>query len=172
VSPRVSNGRPTRSSSDRRRSISRTFCRTIWRTIPVSDEDTKHRGGARPGSALQRDAFNGVVNITSARRGGSGFRAEYGERNASLGEVWASGRDKELSYRFSGGYEYLPRWSREVPPGRVDLHLFTNDQDVSSSGVQFSADIRRRFGNDVTAGVAGGYEYGSLEILVSVRSTT
>jgi iron complex outermembrane receptor protein len=142
---------------------------TIWRTIPVGIEDIERIEVVRgPGSALYgADAFNGVVNIITKAPGdgGSGFRADYGQRNASLGEVWASGRDKELSYRFSGGYEYLPRWSHEVPPGRVDLHYFTNDQDVSSSGVQFGGDIRRRFGNDVTAGIAGGYEYGTIEIL-------
>ena len=70
-----------------------------------------------PGSALYgADAFNGVINIITKTpgEGGSGFNVGYGDHNTTHGTIYASGRDKELAYRLSAGYDYLPRWSREV----------------------------------------------------------
>ena len=87
-----------------------------------------------PGSALYgADAFNGVVNIITKApgEGENGVNVGYGDHNAAHGRVWATGRDGELAYRVSAGYDYLPRWSREVPPGREDMALSSPDQDTS-----------------------------------------
>lgn len=142
---------------------------TIWSTLSIGVEDIERIEVVRgPGSALYgADAFNGVINIITKTpgEGKSGVSAGYGDRNAAHGTVWSTGRDRELSYRVSAGYDYLPRWSREVPRGRADLHLATSDQDASLRGSRLDGTVTRQFGKDVTVGVQGGYVTGSSEIL-------
>ena len=142
---------------------------TLWSSIPIAVEDIDRIEVVRgPGSALYgADAFNGVVNIITKPpgEGGSGFNAGYGERNAAHGDIWSNGRNRDLSYRIAAGYDYLPRWTREVPPGRVDLNLFEGDQDASARGYRLDGDIRQQLGKDTTVGIAGGYQEGMFEIL-------
>ncbi|HWT86401.1 MAG TPA: TonB-dependent receptor plug domain-containing protein, partial [Myxococcales bacterium] len=142
---------------------------TLWTSLPVAVEEIDRIEVVRgPGSALYgADAFNGVVNIISKApgTGGSGLNAGYGTNNNAHGTVWVNGRDKEISYRLAGGYEIVPRWTREVAPGRVDLRLFTADQDASARTFRIDGEVRRQFGKDVTVGVAGAYGQGLLEIL-------
>jgi iron complex outermembrane receptor protein len=142
---------------------------TLWAAIPYAVEDLERIEVVRgPGSALYgADAFNGVINLITKRpgTGGSGVNVGYGDKSNAHGTIYATGRDQELAYRLSAGYDYLPRWSREVPPGRADLQLFTNDQDASGRGERLNGEVTRTFGRDVVVGVAGGYETGFLEIL-------
>jgi outer membrane cobalamin receptor len=143
---------------------------TLWETLPINVEDIARIEVVRgPGSALYgADAFNGVINIITRPPGEgpvAGFSAGYGDLSTSHLAVWSSGRVGELAYRMSAGYEYLPRWSREVPPGRVDLHTFTGDLDTSEQGVRMNAEVTRRFGQDLTVGAVGGYESGTTELL-------
>jgi iron complex outermembrane receptor protein len=79
--------------------------------------------------------------------------------------VYASGRDKELAYRITAGYDYLPRWSREVPAGRADTNLYSNDQQLSQRTSRIDGTVTRQFGKDVTLGVQGGYVSGNTEVL-------
>jgi outer membrane cobalamin receptor len=143
---------------------------TLWETLPINVEDIARIEVVRgPGSALYgADAFNGVINIITRPPGEgpvAGFSGGYGDLNTSHLAVWSSGRVGELAYRMSAGYEYLPRWSREVPPGRVDIHTFTGDLDTSEQGARMNAEVTRRFGQDFTVGAVGGYESGTTELL-------
>jgi outer membrane receptor for ferrienterochelin and colicin len=144
---------------------------TIWANLPVTVEEIERIEVVRgPGSALYgADAFNGVVNIITKPpgEGGSGVNVGYGNENAAHGTVWSNGRNGELAYRMSAGYDYAPRWSREVPPGAVDVHTFVADQDTSGRGVRMDGEVTRHFGKDITAGVFGAYNSGQVEILGS-----
>jgi len=142
---------------------------TLWPAISISVEDVDRIEVVRgPGSALYgADAFNGVINIITkaAGVGGSGFNVGYGTDSATHGSIWASGHEGPTAYRLSANYEYLPRWSREVPPGRADLQTFTNDQNASMRGERVDAKVTRQLGNDVSIGLQGGFVDGSFEIL-------
>ncbi len=142
---------------------------TLWSDIGVAVEDIERIEVVRgPGSALYgADAFNGVVNIITKPpgEGGSGVNVGYGNQNASHGTIWSNGRNGELAYRVSAGFDYAPRWSREVPPGNVSQHTFVSDQDMSGRGVRLESEVTRHFGKDVLAGVFGSYNAGQTEIL-------
>lgn len=142
---------------------------TIWATLSIGVEDIERIEVVRgPGSALYgADAFNGVINIITKQpgEGGSGFNVGYGSDNTTHGTAWASGRDKETAYRLSVGYDYLPRWSREVPDGRQDLVLATGNQNVSQQTIRMDGTVTRQLGKDVTVGVQGGYTSGTGELL-------
>jgi iron complex outermembrane receptor protein len=142
---------------------------TIWATLSIGVEDIERIEVVRgPGSALYgADAFNGVINIITKApgEGGSGFNVGYGDHNTTHGTVYASGRDKELAYRISAGYDYLPRWSKEVPSGRSDVVLSSNDQQESQRTSRIDGTVTRQFGKDVTVGVQGGFVGGGSEML-------
>jgi len=142
---------------------------TFWGTLSIGVEDIERIEVVRgPGSALYgADAFNGVINIITKApgEGGSGFNAGYGNNNTTHGTVYASGRDQELAYRISAGYDYLPRWSREVPSGRSDLTLYTNDQDQSQRTTRIDGTVSRQFGKDISVSLQGGSSQGSIEAL-------
>ena len=144
---------------------------TFWATFPVGVEDIERIEVVRgPGSALYgADAFNGVINIITKApgTGGSGFAAGYGDHNTAHGSIWASGRDKELAYRISAGYDNLDRWSKEVPDGRQDLTVVTGDQSTSQRTVRMDGTVTRQLGKDVTAGVQAGFSTGQFEVLGS-----
>jgi iron complex outermembrane receptor protein len=142
---------------------------TFWGALPVAVEDIARIEVVRgPGSALYgADAFNGVINIITKPpgTGDSGVNAGYGDHNTTHGTVWATGRDGDLAYRVSAGYDYLPRWSREVPEGRADLTLGTQDQDQSGRSVRFQASATKQFGKDLLVGIDGTFSDSSIEIL-------
>ncbi|HZU84717.1 MAG TPA: TonB-dependent receptor, partial [Polyangiaceae bacterium] len=142
---------------------------TFWATLSIGAEDIERIEVVRgPGSALYgADAFNGVINIITKQpgKGGSGVSAGYGDHNAAHGTVWASGRDKDTAFRVSAGYDYLPRWSRDVPDGRADVRLATSDQDVAQRTVRLDGTVTQRVGRDVVLGLQGGYSNGTVEIL-------
>jgi len=142
---------------------------TIWSILSIGVEDIERIEVVRgPGSALYgADAFNGVINIITKQpgEGGSGFNVGYGSDNTTHGTAWAAGREKETAYRFSVGYDYLPRWSREVPDGRQDLTLGIGNQNMSSQTTRMDGTVTRQLGKDVTVGIQGGYSTGSTELL-------
>src|SRR5262249_5755158 len=108
---------------------------TFWSALSIGVEDIERIEVVRgPGSALYgADAFNGVINIITKApgEGKSGFNADYGDHGQAHGTVGATGREKETAYRISAGYDYIPRWSREVDNNRQDIQVALNDQDVS-----------------------------------------
>jgi outer membrane receptor for ferrienterochelin and colicin len=142
---------------------------TLWGLLSIGVEDIDRIEVVRgPGSALYgADAFNGVINIITKQpgQGDRGINLGYGDHNASHGTVWASGSEANIAYRLSAGYDYLPRWSREIPPDRADVDLATSDQDASQRTVRLDAAVTRQLGNGVAVGAQGGYSYGSYEIL-------
>ena len=142
---------------------------TLWGLLSIGVEDVERIEVVRgPGSALYgADAFNGVINIITKPPGaeGSGINVTYGELDASHGSIWASGRDRTVAYRLSAGYDYLPRWSREVPANRADVHLATSDQDTSQRTLRLDATATQQLARGVSIGAQGGYAAGSYEIL-------
>src|SRR6185369_13929421 len=98
---------------------------TIWQAFSIGVEDIQRIEVVRgPGSALYgANAFNGVINIITKApgEGKSGFNVAYGDHDTAHGTVWATERNKEIAYRVSAGFDHLPKWSRLLPPGRVDV---------------------------------------------------
>jgi iron complex outermembrane receptor protein len=140
---------------------------TLWATLSISVDDIDRIEVVRgPGSALYgADAFNGVINIITkqAGQGGSGVNVGYGDLNTTHATVYTSGRASDLGYRVSAGYDYLPRWSREVPSGRDDAALGTSDQTTSQRTVRLDTTVTRHFGN-ASARLQAGYSTGSTEV--------
>jgi iron complex outermembrane receptor protein len=141
---------------------------TLWAVLSIGVEDIERIEVVRgPGSALYgADAFNGVINIITKApgEGGSGFNVGYGDRNTTHGTMYASGRSKNASFRVSAGYDYLPRWSREVPARRVDLQLATGDEDASQRTVRLDGNVAYQLTPDVTARLQTGYTEGTTEV--------
>ena len=142
---------------------------TIWQTLPIGVEDIDRIEVVRgPGSALYgADAANGVINIITKTPGDgpSGINAGYGDHNQTHGSLWASGKRDDFAWRASAGYDYLPKWSRDVPQGRVDLTTFSGDQTTDARTARLNISGTRRLGRDVTIGVTGGLMQGDLAIL-------
>lgn len=142
---------------------------TIWQTLSIGVEDIQRIEVVRgPGSALYgADAFNGVINIITKKpgEGKNGVAGGYGSQAATHGSLWASGRDSEFAWRLAAGYDYLPRWSREVPNGRADIRTGIGDQVESSRTVRLDARGTRQIGKIGVLGVGGGLSQGSLEVL-------
>jgi iron complex outermembrane receptor protein len=148
---------------------------TIWQTLSIGVEDIQRIEVVRgPGSALYgADAFNGVVNIITKKPGEassadgrkSGLAGAYGSQATTHGSLWASGREGDLGWRMAAGYDYLPRWSREVPNGRADVETGVGDQVESSRTIRLDARGSRRFGKAGTLSFGGGLAQGSVEVL-------
>jgi outer membrane receptor protein involved in Fe transport len=142
---------------------------TLWSALPIGVEDIERIEVVRgPGSALYgADAFNGVINIITKKpgTGGSGVNAGFGDHDETHGSVWVTGRDKDFAWRASAGYDYLPRWSREVPDGRQDLVLGSSDQNMSSRTTRLDLRGTEQLGNNVVIGLGGGFAEGNSEIL-------
>ncbi|MCA9613510.1 MAG: TonB-dependent receptor, partial [Myxococcales bacterium] len=121
-----------------------------------------------PGSALYgADAFGGVINIITKKpgEGGGGITGAYGSQATTHGSLWATGRDGDVAWRVAAGYDYQPRWSREVPNGRADLVTGVGDQVESGRTTRIDARATRKIGKIGTLGVGGGLSQGALEVL-------
>jgi len=142
---------------------------TVWQTLSIGVEDVERIEVVRgPGSALYgADAFNGVINIITKApgEGTGGVHGGFGDHAQTHGSVWATGRREDFAWRASAGYDYLPRWSREVPPGRVDLHTSMDDLNASSRTTRLDLRGTHRIGRDVVVGLGGGLMQGTDEIL-------
>jgi outer membrane receptor for ferrienterochelin and colicin len=142
---------------------------TIWQSLSIGVEDIQRIEVVRgPGSALYgADAFSGVINIITKRPGDgkNGIAGGYGTQAATHGSLWAAGRDNEFAWRLAAGYDYLPRWSREVPNGRADVRTGIGDQVESSRTIRVDARATRQLGKAGVFGVGAGLAQGSLEVL-------
>lgn len=142
---------------------------TIWQTLSIGVEDVQRIEVVRgPGSALYgADAFNGVINIITKKpgEGKNGISGGYGTQAQTHGSLWASGRENEFAWRLAAGYDYLPRWSREVPNGRADIRTGIGDQVESSRTVRLDVRGTRELGKAGTFGIGAGLAQGSLEVL-------
>jgi len=142
---------------------------TIWETLSIGVEDIQRIEVVRgPGSALYgADAFNGVINIITKKpgEGKSGLAGGYGSQSTTHGSLWAAGRDGEMAWRLAAGYDYLPRWSREVPNGRADVRTGIGDQVQSSRTIRLDARGTRTIGKVGTFGIGGGLSQGAVEVL-------
>lgn len=142
---------------------------TLWQTLSIGVEDIQRIEVVRgPGSALYgADAFNGVINIITKKpgEGRSGLAGGYGSQATTHGSLWASGSDGDFAWRLAAGYDYLPRWSREVPNGRADVRTGVGDQVESARTIRLDARGTRTLGKVGTFGIGGGLAQGSLEVL-------
>ena len=142
---------------------------TLWQSLSIGVEDLERIEVVRgPGSALYgADAFNGVINIITKKpgEGKNGITGGYGSQGATHGSLWAAGRESEFAWRLAAGYDYLPRWSREVPNGRADVRTGIGDQVESSRTVRIDARGTRQIGKDTTFGIGAGLAQGSVEVL-------
>ncbi len=142
---------------------------TLWQALSIGVEDLARIEVVRgPGSALYgADAFNGVINLITKKpgEGKNGITGGYGTQGATHGSLWASGRENEFAWRLAAGYDYLPRWSREVPNGRADVRTGIGDQVESARTVRIDARGTRQLGKVGTFGVGAGLAQGSLEVL-------
>jgi len=142
---------------------------TLWSTLSIAAEDIARIEVVRgPASALYgADAFNGVINILTKKpgEGGSGASAGFGDHDVAHASLWASGRDKDFAWRAAAGYDYLPRWSREVPPGRSDLVLSSTNQNQSAQTTRLDLRGTEQLGKDVVIGLGGGLTQGDTELL-------
>ncbi len=142
---------------------------TLWQALSIGVEDIERIEVVRgPGSALYgADAFNGVVNIITKRpgEGKNGAVGGYGTQGQTHGSLFTTGSEGFFSWRAAAGYDYLPRWSREVPNGRSDIVLGTQDQVQSARTTRIDFRTRERLGKDVNLNVGGGLTQGSLEVL-------
>ncbi len=142
---------------------------TLWQALSIGVEDIQRIEVVRgPGSALYgADAFNGVINIITKKpgEGKSGLSGGYGSQAMTHGSLWASGKDADFGWRLAAGYDYLPRWSREVPNGRADVRTGVGDQVESARTIRLDARGSRQLGKVGTLNFGGGLAQGSLEIL-------
>jgi len=142
---------------------------TLWATLSIAVEDIARIEVVRgPASALYgADAFNGVINIITKHpgEGGAGVSGGFGDHDVTHGSLWASGREKDFAWRASAGYDYLPRWSREVPDGRADLVLSSSDQNQSSRTTRLDLRATEQLGKNVIVGLGGGLTQGDTEVL-------
>lgn len=142
---------------------------TLWQALSIGVEDIARIEVVRgPGSALYgADAFNGVINIITKKpgEGKNGIAGGYGTQAATHGSLWASGRENEFAWRLAAGYDYLPRWSREVPNGRADVRTGIGDQVESARTIRIDARGTRQLGKVGVLGVGAGLAQGSLEVL-------
>lgn len=142
---------------------------TLWGALSIGVEDIQRIEVVRgPGSALYgADAFNGVINLITKKpgEGKNGIAGGYGNQAATHGSLWASGRDGDFAWRLAAGYDYLPRWSREVPNGRADVRTGVGDQVESSRTVRLDVRGTRQLGKVGVLGVGAGLAQGSLEVL-------
>ncbi|MDB4944346.1 MAG: TonB-dependent receptor [Labilithrix sp.] len=142
---------------------------TLWQTLSIGVEDLQRIEVVRgPGSAIYgADAFNGVINLITKKpgEGRNGIVGGYGEQGTTHGSLWSSGREGDFAWRLAAGYDYLPRWSREVPNGRADVRTGIGDQVESSRTVRLDARGTRRIEKVGTFGIGAGLAQGSAEIL-------
>ncbi len=142
---------------------------TFWQQLPVAVEDIDRIEVVRgPGSALYgADAMNGVINIITKTPGDgpSGVNVGYGDHNQTHGSLWATGKRDDFAWRASAGYDYLPKWTRSVPPGRVDLHTYNSESSTDARTARFNLDVTRRIGKDITLGLSGGTMEGQMSYL-------
>ena len=142
---------------------------TLWQTLSIGVEDIQRIEVVRgPGSALYgADAFNGVINIITKKpgEGKSGLAGGYGSQATTHGSLWASGNDGDFAWRLAAGYDYLPRWSREVPNGRADVRTGVGDQVEAARTIRLDARGTRTVGKLGTFGLGGGLAQGTTEVL-------
>jgi outer membrane receptor for ferrienterochelin and colicin len=142
---------------------------TFWQALSIGVEDVRRIEVVRgPGSALYGGvAFNGVINILTKNHedGKGGVVLGVGELGQTHASLWATGRDAGFAWRASAGYDYLPRWSREVPDKRSEVSLGARDQNASARTQRVDFRAFRELGADTTFHLGGGLATGSLETL-------
>jgi outer membrane receptor protein involved in Fe transport len=121
-----------------------------------------------PGSALYGAvAFSGVINIITKtpEDGKGGVRFGSGSYLETHASVWLTGKEGGFGWRASGGFDYLPRWSRELADDRTDARVGSRDQNASARTYRFDLRGKRQLSKNAFLTVGGGTALGSIEAL-------
>jgi len=141
---------------------------TFWEALTIDVDQIDRIEVVRgPGSSLYgADAFAGVINIITIPpgEGDTGFRAGMGDGPTGYGSVWVSRREGDFAYRASAGYTRYPRWTREVDPDRVDVHLADTDQNLGAQNLRADLRTTYRVGEDMEVLLGGGFSRAELEV--------
>lgn len=120
-----------------------------------------------PGSAVYgANAMTGVINIIT-RAPGDGpkaqFRANVGYPAILEVNGLTSGRTKNLSYRFSAGYEQEGRWAAEAEQLPSGVTPFFENQNLAYNKLRANGRIDYNFLDEGYASLSGGYARGNNE---------
>jgi outer membrane receptor for ferrienterochelin and colicin len=141
---------------------------TFWETLSIDVDQIERIEVVRgPGSSLYgADAVAGVVNIITIEpgEGTSGFRGGLGDHAQVYGSIWASEHSGDSSFRASAGYTRYPRWTREVDPGRVDVHQPDVDDNLGAQNARIDVRTSHRVGKDKALDIGGGFARSDLEL--------
>jgi iron complex outermembrane receptor protein len=138
---------------------------TFWDSLGIGVEDIERIEVVRgPGSALYgADAFCGVVNIITKAPGegknivSAAVGTQDGAPMSSYhGSILTTARSGEWKYRFSAGYDQVPRWDREVGATRVDTGVRGTLQDNSLQAARLDFRVTRSLSKDVLFGIGTG----------------
>lgn len=136
---------------------------SMLQALPVTlDEVDRIEIIRGPGSAIYgANAFAGVVNIITKTPGDLATQdvvsLTLGTKGQAQGSVMASGREGDVGYRMSAGYEQLGRWAQEVdldqqPQWGSDVQR----QDLSLQGWRANGQLDFRLPRSAFASVSGG----------------
>ncbi|MFI5298971.1 MAG: TonB-dependent receptor domain-containing protein, partial [Polyangiales bacterium] len=138
---------------------------TFWDSLGIGVEDIARIEVVRgPGSALYgADAFCGVVNIITKApgEGKNVVAASLGTQDGAPmssyhGSILTTGHSGKWNYRFSAGYDQVPRWDREIGATRVDTNLRGTNQDLSLQAARYDIRFTRNLSKDVLFGIGTG----------------
>jgi outer membrane receptor protein involved in Fe transport len=142
---------------------------TFWQSLSIGVEDIKQIEVVRgPGSALYGGvAFNGVINIITktVADGKGGVRFGTGSYLQTHASAWTAGKEGKFSFRASGGFDYVPRWSREVADDRTDARLGLRDQNASARTYRVDLRGSSQLAQNAALTFGAGTALGSLETL-------
>ena len=143
------------------------FGGTFWETLTIDVDQIERIEVVRgPGSALYgADAVAGVVNIITKAPGAGKNSARLGASNdgSAYASMRVTGKEGNLAYKVSAGYSRYPRWSREIPDGRVDVKTFVPDQNLGLETLRFDSRNTYRISKDVSVGLGSGYAQGFMD---------
>jgi len=137
---------------------------TWWRMLPIQLEDIERVEVIRgPGSTLYgANAFGGVVNILTRPPGER--RTQFVVAGGSGGTVRAAhlfgGREGNLGYRASVGYERTDRWAQPLDESRPDYTRGRPPGEAALDVSRFDAELRWVGSKDTRFGISGGLAHG------------
>lgn len=145
---------------------------TLWQAIPVTLDEIERIEIIRgPGSAIYgANAFAGVVNIITKTPGDAAnanlVRAGGGTKGYASGSALASGRQSNMGWRMSAGYDTKGRWAQPVDLGsRDDLYSDVEDQDTALEMIKANGQVDWRVGERGFFSLSGGAATGTVEFM-------
>lgn len=145
---------------------------TLWQAIPVTLDEIERIEIIRgPGSAIYgANAFAGVVNIITKTPGDPAnanvVRLGTGTKGYASGSALMSGRQNNMGWRASAGYDTVGRWAQPVDLGaRPDLYSNIEDQDAALEMFTTNGQVDWRVGDKGFVSLSGGSAVGVVEFM-------